>query len=154
MARKPDMPSEFAHFLRDIGIRAFDHVASRLEQEIRPDEGMVRRLARQWNTLLPAEKERFFGYVVSAAELAVAAAPALSVGLAKAARVRRATRPKKAAEGPVEEGAPRRYYDPADAEATLPGKGRKKKKSDTIIDVETVSTSSDKSETKKKSGKT
>jgi len=70
MARKPDMPSEFAHFLRDLGIRAFDRVASRLEQESRPDEGMVRKLARQWSTLPPAEKERFFGYVVSAAELA------------------------------------------------------------------------------------
>jgi hypothetical protein len=153
MARKPDMPSEFAHFLRDIGIRAFDRVALRLELEIRPDEGMVRKLARQWNTLPPAEKERFFGYVVSAAELAVAAAPALSVGLATAAKVHRATRLKKTPAGPVGEGAPRRYYDPADAEATLPGKGGKKKKLDTIIDVETVSTSSDQYETKKKSSK-
>jgi hypothetical protein len=154
MARKPDIPSEFAHFLRDIGIRAFDHVASRLEQEIRPEEGMVRKLARQWNTLPPAEKERFFGYVVTAAELAVAAAPVLSVGLATAAKVRRATRPKKAAAAPVEEGAPRRYYDPADAEATLPGKIKKRNKKEMIIDIETVSKSSDQFDAKKKNGKT
>lgn len=153
MARKPDMPSEFAHFLRDIGIRAFDHVASRLEQESRPDEGMVRKLARQWNTLPPAEKERFFGYVVSAAELAVAAAPALSVGLATAARVRRATRPKSATPHPVEEGASRRYYDPSEAEATLPGKVKKKKKYNTIIETETVSNSDPKSEIKKRTKK-
>jgi hypothetical protein len=149
MARKPDMPSEFAHFLRDIGIRAFDHVASRLEQEVRPDEGMVRKLARQWNTLPTTEKERFFGYVVSAAELAVAAAPALSVGLATAAKVRRATRRKSPAP-PVNEGTARRYYNAAEAEATLPDKGRKKKKADTVIDVETVSKVERKSDTKKK----
>jgi len=136
MARKPDMPSEFAHFLRDLGIRAFDRVASRLEQESRPDEGMVRKLARQWSTLPPAEKERFFGYVVSAAELAVAAAPALSVGLATAAKVRRATRPKNATASPPADAGARRYYDPKDAEATLPDKRKKKKKkSDVIIDA-------------------
>jgi hypothetical protein len=140
MARKPEMPSEFAHFLRDIGIRAFDHVASRLEKESRPDEGMVRKLARQWNTLPPAEKERFFGYVVSAAELAaVAAAPALSVGLATAAKVRRATRRKSATDSPAAEGAARRYYDPAEAEATLPPDGKKRKKSPVIIDVKDTS---------------
>jgi hypothetical protein len=141
MARKPEMPSEFAHFLRDIGIRAFDHVASRLEQESRPDEGMVRKLARQWNTLPAAEKERFFGYVVSAAELAVAAAPALSIGLATAAKVRRATHRKSAADSPAADATARRYYDPAEAEATLPPDGKKRKKPDVMIDVKDTSKS-------------
>ena len=154
MVRKPDMPSEFAHFLRDIGIRAFDQVASLLELETGPDEGRVRKLAGQWNKLSPAERERFFDYVVRAAEQAVAAAPALPVGRPAAARARRGSSPKPSPPRPLQEGAPRRYYDPADAEATLPDKvKKKKKKSDTIIDIETVSTSDTKSESKKRAKK-
>jgi hypothetical protein len=150
MARKPDMPSEFAHFLRDLGIRAFDLVASRLEEEKRADEGMVRKLARQWNTLPVSEKERFFGYVVSAAELAVAAAPALSVGLATAARARRAKRGGKSTQQNAEPGAPRRYYDPAEVEATLPAQRKKKKKADEKSDAKYASESFDESDTVKR----
>lgn len=76
-------PAEFANFIQFIGIRAFDQWAERNRSEGRATTAL-QNLSSYWRGLSQAEKERFFGQVIAAAQTAAAAAvPVVAAGIVK-----------------------------------------------------------------------
>jgi ElaB/YqjD/DUF883 family membrane-anchored ribosome-binding protein len=95
MPKNPPMPTEFAQFLQDLGIRSFDHLSERLTKKETSTPRGIHGLAARWTSLSRAEKEKFFKLVISAGEAIIAAAPAVVAGAA-AMRKSKSTRAKAA----------------------------------------------------------
>jgi outer membrane biosynthesis protein TonB len=72
------VPSEFADFVREAGIRAFDALANRLLSKQTESPTRLQALADTWTGLDHDEKRDFFGQVIAAASILGAAAPMLT----------------------------------------------------------------------------
>lgn len=74
-----ELPTEFAAFVREAGVRAFDALASRLAAADFDEkkQNRMQRLAVNWNSMTTDEKNAFFGQVIAAAAMISAAAPAI-----------------------------------------------------------------------------
>ena len=92
------IPSEFAGFVRDTGVRAFDQLAERA----RDLDPALRSFVRAWSKLSETDKVTLFDQLIAAARF-----PASEVAEPPAG-----ARPKKAI----------KRYDPEDVAATLPRK--------------------------------
>jgi len=84
MARKAiPSSSEFKRFVRDLGIRAFDQLTSRLEPDSsaatpgtrRTPGAAIGKLAGTWSSMGKREKERFFDQLFAAAQEAASGPP-------------------------------------------------------------------------------
>ena len=95
MPKNPPMPTEFAAFLQDLGIRSFDHLSERLTKKEPSTPRGIHGLAARWTALSRADKEKFFKLVISTGEAIIAAAPAVMAGAA-AMRKSKSTRAKAA----------------------------------------------------------
>lgn len=60
---KTNIPSEFAGFVRDAGVRAFDRLAARAKDLNAP----MRSVLRSWSRLSAADKESLFDHLIDAA---------------------------------------------------------------------------------------
>lgn len=63
-------PDEFRSFVRDLGIRAFDQLASRFgvaSEVVARRVNSISRLATDWSNMQPSEKEQFFDQMIDAA---------------------------------------------------------------------------------------
>lgn len=99
MADKPSA-EEFRSFIRDLGVRAFDQLASHFttasdavaegSERLARRAGSLSMMAGYWSNLKLAEKEQFFEQMIAAAQTVATAAPAI-IGL-------RGLRKKRAAE--------------------------------------------------------
>src|SRR5205085_10641439 len=93
--------SEFAGFVRDTGVRAFDQ----LSESVKELETPARAVIRAWGKLSEEQKNALFDELIATVLIAGSAAPAT---------------PAKTAPRTI------RRYDPEDVEPTLPAKPRKK----------------------------
>ena len=98
------IPSEFAGFVRETGVRAFDRLAERARDLDAP----LRNFVRSWSRLDDGAKFALFDQLIEAAALPPAKETAPPEGMAQKRPVRR--------------------YDPEEVAATLPKKPRKTKK--------------------------
>jgi len=92
------LPSEFATFVKDAGVRAFDALATKLAPD--PDSAespsRLQRLSANWKALSDEEKTEFFAQMVAAASVLGVAGPIVARA-ANATRKRLASRRKQAA---------------------------------------------------------
>ncbi|HEX9982412.1 MAG TPA: hypothetical protein VGF69_04035 [Thermoanaerobaculia bacterium] len=65
------VPSEFAVFVRDAGVRAFDRLASQSKEL----EAALRPIAKSWSRLTSQQKDALFDQLVALAQLAEMPAP-------------------------------------------------------------------------------
>lgn len=95
------VPSEFADFVREAGIRAFDALAKRLLSKQSGAPTRLQALADTWSGLDHDEKRDFFGQVIAAASIIGAAAPMLTQMTKSAAKpsAKRKAASKKPASG-------------------------------------------------------
>jgi hypothetical protein len=98
MADEKSTPEEFRTFIRELGVRAFDQLASRLvnasdaiaEQSDRVGRrsASLSRLAGYWSGMQPVEKELFFDQMIAAAQTVAAAAPGM-IGMGRLRKKKR-----------------------------------------------------------------
>ena len=93
------IPSEFAAFIREVGVRAFDRVADRTKEAEVP----LRPILRTWAKLSGEEKSALFDRLIACAQM-----PELAPDPPK---------PRKR--------TPAKRYTPEEAEETLPKKRKK-----------------------------
>lgn len=122
-------PSEFAGFIRRIGIDAFDRfarqkVASKTaaSKAGRP----LHKLAELWLDLGPREKARFFDQVIAAGQAAAAAAPAM-IAMASTRKARKTTEEPSQAEAPAADEKSEAKKKKKTKKADGSGKGKEKK---------------------------
>lgn len=74
-------PSEFAAFVRGVGVRALDALADRVERRTADPQKKqpkpVRKIVEYWQDMSLEQKERFFDQMIAAAQALAAAAPAV-----------------------------------------------------------------------------
>jgi hypothetical protein len=138
MPKEKTPPTEFIEFLRDVGVKAVDHLAERVEKREHEaaDVKPLRKIARHWKDMTAAEKHQFFEHVISAAQMVAAAAPAVMAGVEAVRRRRKKVsadaaidvQPTTAGAVATKAGAVR-HYDPDEVEKTLPKAGKAKSKS-------------------------
>lgn len=95
----PSIPSEFAGFVRDTGVRAFD----RLAEQAKDLDPPLRSFVRSWSRLSQADKNSLFEQLIDAARL-----PEAPPRTAAARQTRAVKR-----------------YDPDEVAATLPEKAER-----------------------------
>lgn len=81
---------EFRTFIRDLGVRAFDQLASGFEaagDAVSRRAQSMAKLAGTWNKMAEPDKETFFDQLIDAAQRVAAAAPGL-IGLGKPSRTK------------------------------------------------------------------
>lgn len=90
MGHKKDLtPNEFTTFVRDSGIRAFDHLAGRFGSEPGSDSPTpIQKLGNLWTGMEQPDKERFFEQLITAAQTVAISVPVM-VGLSKARKARK-----------------------------------------------------------------
>lgn len=124
-------PSEFAGFIRRIGIDAFDRFA---RQKVDSPAGAastgrpLHKLATLWLDMDPRDKARFFDQVIAAGQAAAAAAPAM-IALATTRKARKAA--TEEGESPAEDKTTekkKKKAKTAKADADAKSEDRKKKK--------------------------
>lgn len=78
MEKAAELPGEFAGFVKEIGLRAFNALAQSLAPlKIDDDTPRLHRLAATWNSMDAEEKAEFFSQIIAAGALLSAAAPAI-----------------------------------------------------------------------------
>lgn len=87
MADEKSSPEEFRTFIRELGVRAFDQLASRLvdasdavaeqSDRVAKRSSSLSRLAGYWTGMQPGEKEMFFDQMIAAAQTVAASAPGM-----------------------------------------------------------------------------
>ncbi len=92
--------SEFADFVREIGVQAFD----RLHTEASTIDAPLRPVLRVWSKLSHDQKHELFDELIAVVQAGESTPP----------------------ESPTPQRAPLRRFDPAEVEATLPAKPSKK----------------------------
>lgn len=89
MGHKKDLtPNEFTTFVRDSGIRAFNHLAGRFGSEPGSDSPTsIQKLGNLWTGMEQPDKERFFEQLITAAQTLAISFPVM-VGLSKARKAK------------------------------------------------------------------
>lgn len=136
----PKETSEFSSFLRDLGIQAFDRLATRKPDPVEtaePDSAALapnafERLAAHWSGMTVEDKEQFFVRLIAAGTAIADAAPSMvrkrARRLKKRALLSEAGGEAGSAET-LEKGKPRRKNKAGESDAALAiEEGRKKKK--------------------------
>ena len=100
------VPTEFALFVRGIGIRAFDQLADRADDLDK--DNPARKLAKTWRKLESEQKENFFDMLITAGELIAAAAPVAVAAVAKAKEKRKNKKAEAAAAASAVEEKPKK----------------------------------------------
>ncbi len=99
MESKPLLPKRLVSYIREIGVRALDHLAETVEEPqpadaagIEPAPNAIATLVGHWNSMAGDDKEQFVEQVAAAVVEVVAASTMLPVGLKLEKKAEKATR--------------------------------------------------------------
>lgn len=121
-------PSEFAAFVRGVGVRSLDALAERVEKRTADPQKKqpkpVRKIVEYWQDMSLEQKERFFDQMIAAAQALAAAAPAVFA----AKRAKKALKATSAGEKSTKKAAPKKKASaakPAAKKSAKKSSGRK-----------------------------